>query len=131
MSPAEQAARLREQIERANHAYYVPSLRSGQALDAPEIPDAEYDRLFRELQALEDAHPELRSPDSPTQRLGATPASSLAKYTHRRPMLSLANAFSDEELAAWEERNARLAPEVRTGGYTTEIEIDGAAVSLT
>jgi DNA ligase (NAD+) len=120
---AERADSLRQQLERANHAYYV--------LDAPEISDAEYDRLFRELQALEAAHPDLRTPDSPTQRVGAAVASALAKYTHRRPMLSLANAFTPEELAAWEERNARLVPEVRTAGYTAEIKIDGAAVSLT
>jgi DNA ligase (NAD+) len=119
----ERAAALREQIDRANYAYYV--------LDAPEITDAEYDRLFRELQALEAEHPELQSPDSPTRRVGAEVASALAKYTHRRPMLSLANAFSDEELLAWEERNARIVPEVRQGGYTVEIKIDGAAVSLT
>jgi DNA ligase (NAD+) len=123
MSPAEQAARLREQIDRANTAYYVN--------DAPEISDAEYDRLFRELQALETAHPELQSPDSPTQRVGAIATGSLPKHTHKRPMLSLANAFSAEELGAWEERNARLTPEVRSGGYTTEVKIDGAAVSLT
>ncbi|MGH7578619.1 MAG: NAD-dependent DNA ligase LigA [Gemmatimonadales bacterium] len=120
---ADQAASLRQQIERANYAYYV--------LDAPEISDAEYDRLFRELQALEAAHPEILSPDSPTQRVGAAIASALAKYTHKRPMLSLANAFSAEELAAWEDRNARLVAEVRAGGYATEIKIDGAAVSLT
>ena len=106
MSPAEQVARLREQIERANNAYYVH--------DAPEISDAEYDRLFRELQALEAEHPDLQSPDSPTQRVGAITSSALAKYTHKRPMLSLANAFTAEELAEWEERNARLAAEVRT-----------------
>ncbi|HEY0351502.1 MAG TPA: NAD-dependent DNA ligase LigA, partial [Gemmatimonadales bacterium] len=123
MSPAEQVARLREQIERANNAYYI--------LDAPEIPDAEYDRLFRELQALEAAHPDLASPDSPTQRVGGTAASSLAKHTHERPMLSLANAFTPEELAEWEDRNARMVPEVKTAGYITEIKIDGAAVSLT
>ncbi len=125
MSPAaaERAAALRQQIERANYAYYV--------LDAPEITDAEYDRLFRELQALESANPELQLPDSPTQRVGAEVASALAKYTHRRPMLSLANAFSDDELSAWEERNARIAPEVRRDGYSVEIKIDGAAVSLT
>jgi DNA ligase (NAD+) len=122
-SAAERAASLRQQIERANYAYYV--------LDAPEISDAEYDRLFRELQALEAAHPDILVPDSPTQRVGAPVASALAKYTHRRPMLSLANAFSDEELVAWEERNARLVAEVRSAGYTTEIKIDGAAVSLT
>ena len=120
---ADKAASLRQQIERANYAYYV--------LDTPEISDAEYDRLFRELQALEAEHPEVRSPDSPTQRVGAPVASALAKYTHRRPMLSLANAFSSEELTAWEERNARIVPEVRTAGYSTEIKIDGAAVSLT
>jgi DNA ligase (NAD+) len=120
---AARAAALRQQIERANYAYYV--------LDAPEISDAEYDQLFRELQSLEEAQPELRTPDSPTQRVGAAPASSLEKYTHRRPMLSLANAFTPEELAAWEERNARLLPEVRQAGYTAEIKIDGAAVSLT
>jgi DNA ligase (NAD+) len=91
----------------------------------------EYDRLFRELQALEAQHPELQSPDSPTQRIGAVAATALAKHTHRRPMLSLANAFSAEELAAWEERNARLAPEVKTAGYATEVKIDGTAVNLT
>jgi DNA ligase (NAD+) len=122
-SAAERAASLRQQIERANYAYYV--------LDAPEISDGEYDRLFRELQGLEAEHPEIQSPDSPTQRVGAPVASVLAKYTHRRPMLSLANAFTADELAAWEERNARLVPQVRKAGYTTEIKIDGAAVSLT
>jgi DNA ligase (NAD+) len=123
MSAAEQVARLREQIERANNAYYI--------LDAPEISDAEYDHLFRELQALETAHPDLQSPDSPTQRVGAITTGALPKVTHKRPMLSLANAFTAEELAEWEERNARLAAEVKTAGYTTEIKIDGAAVSLT
>ena len=120
---AEQAASLRQQIERANYAYYV--------LDTPEISDGEYDGLFRELQALEASHPEVFSPDSPTQRVGAPVAGALAKYTHKHLMLSLANAFSTEELVAWEDRNARLAPEVREAGYATEIKIDGAAVSLT
>jgi DNA ligase (NAD+) len=114
---------LRTRLDRANYAYYV--------LDAPEISDAEYDLMFRELQALEAAHPELVSLDSPTQRVGAAPATALAKHTHLRPMLSLANAFSDAELVAWEERNARLAAAVRTSGYTTEVKIDGAAVTLT
>jgi DNA ligase (NAD+) len=122
VTPAERVAGLRRQIDRANHAYYVE--------DAPEIADAEYDRLFRELQALEAAHPELLTPDSPTQRIGAEPASALRKHTHLRPMLSLANAFGPEELDAWEVRNARLSPEVRSAGYTTEIKIDGAAVNL-
>jgi DNA ligase (NAD+) len=117
------ARELRERLERANHLYYVA--------DQPEISDAEYDRLFRELQALEAEHPELATPESPTQRVGAAPATALAKHTHRRPMLSLANAFDEAELAAWEERNARINPEVKGGGYTTEVKIDGAAVSLT
>ncbi len=121
--PARRAAELREQIDRANHAYYLE--------DAPVLSDAEFDRLFRELQALEASHPGLRTPDSPTQRIGALPSAALVKRPHRRPMFSLANAFSAEELAAWEDRNARLAPEVRQGGYTTEVKIDGAAVSLT
>jgi len=117
------AAELRRRIERANHAYYEQ--------DAPEISDAEYDRLFRELQALEAAHPELLTPDSPTQRVGGAPATALVKHAHRRPMLSLANAFSNEELTAWEERNVRINPDVRGAGYTTEVKIDGTAVSLT
>ncbi|HEU4698295.1 MAG TPA: hypothetical protein VFS40_03895, partial [Gemmatimonadales bacterium] len=117
------AEELRRLLDEASHAYYV--------LDAPTISDAEYDRLFRELQALEAEYPELRTPDSPTQRVGAAPASALAKHVHRRPMLSLANAFDAEELAAWEERNARMVAEVRTAGYTAEIKIDGAAVNLT
>jgi DNA ligase (NAD+) len=100
-------------------------------LDAPEMSDAEYDRLFRELADLEGAHPDLRSPDSPTHRVGAEPAQQFKKHRHLVPMLSLANAFSEEELAEWQDRNARLAPEVREAGYTLEVKIDGAAVSLT
>ena len=120
---AGRAAELRRILDRAIRAYYV--------LDAPEMSDAEFDRLFLELQALEAAHPDLRTPDSPTLRVGAEPATSLAKHRHLSPMLSLANAFSDEDLAAWEERNARIAPDVVTAGYTLEVKIDGAAVSLT
>jgi DNA ligase (NAD+) len=122
-TPTARADQLRQALNRANQAYYV--------LDAPEITDAEYDRMLRELQELEQAHPDLRTADSPTQRVGAEPASALAKHTHLRPMLSLANAFTTEELEAWEVRNARITPDVQTGGYTTEIKIDGAAVSLT
>ncbi len=122
-SPAARAAELRRLLERANHAYYV--------LDKPEISDAEYDRAFRELQDLETQHPELRTPDSPTHRIGAEPADKFRKHRHLVPMLSLGNAFNETELAEWEERNARLVPEVRKAGYTLEVKIDGAAVSLT
>jgi DNA ligase (NAD+) len=120
---AARAAELRRLIERANHAYYVR--------DKPELSDAEYDRLFRELQELEAKHPELQTPDSPTHRVGAPPAAGFKKHRHLVPMLSLANAFNETELAEWEERNARLSPEVNTAGYTLEVKIDGAAVSLT
>jgi DNA ligase (NAD+) len=122
-TPAARAAELRRLLERANYAYYV--------LDRPDMSDAEYDRLFRELAALETAHPGLRAPDSPTHRVGAAPSPAFKKHRHLVPMLSLANAFDEAELSAWEERNARLAPEVTKGGYTLEVKIDGAAVSLT
>ena len=120
---ASRAATLREEIDRANHEYYV--------LDAPTRSDLEYDVLLRELKALEAAHPELRTPDSPTMRVGAEPQSQLSKHTHLAPMLSLGNAFADDELAAWEERMVRIAGEDARHGYTAELKIDGAAVSLT
>jgi DNA ligase (NAD+) len=120
---AARAAELRRLLERANYAYYVA--------DRPEMSDADYDRLFRELQALEAAQPELRTPDSPTLRVGAEPTSAFTKHRHLVPMLSLANAFDAAELAEWEARNARLASEVGRSGYTLEVKIDGAAVSLT
>ena len=121
---AGRAAQLRLQLETASHEYYV--------LDRPSMSDAEYDKLFRELQAIEREHPELRTEDSPTQRVGAAPISAFAKHTHGVPMLSLANAFNDEELQAWEERIVRIAgEEVRREGYSAELKIDGGAVSLT
>ncbi|MBI4500006.1 MAG: NAD-dependent DNA ligase LigA [Gemmatimonadetes bacterium] len=95
------------------------------------MSDAEFDRLFRELREIEAADPEMRAPDSPTLRIGAEPQSALAKHRHRIPMLSLANAFSDEELDAWEARLRRISPQVATAGYQLEVKIDGAAVSLT
>jgi DNA ligase (NAD+) len=121
---AARAEDLRRQLERASYEYHV--------LDQPTISDAQYDRLYRQLVELEEAHPTLRTPDSPTQRVGAEPVSQLAKHTHLVPMLSLANAFNEEELAAWEERIIRMAgTEVRRSGYNCELKIDGAAVSLT
>jgi DNA ligase (NAD+) len=123
VKPAARAAELRRILERANHAYYI--------LDKPEMSDAEYDKLFRELQDLEAKHPELQTPDSPTLRVGGEPATGFRKHRHLVPMLSLANAFTEAELRDWEERNARLVPEVKTARYTLEVKIDGAAVSLT
>jgi DNA ligase (NAD+) len=122
--PSRRAAQLRKQLDTASHEYYV--------LDRPSISDAEYDRLFRELHALEQEHAELRTTDSPTQRVGAAPLTAFPKHTHTVPMLSLANAFTDDELTAWEERLVRIAgDEVRREGYSAELKIDGAAVGLT
>lgn len=116
---------LRRLIERAAHEYYV--------LDKPSVSDAEYDKLFRELQELERAHPELRDADSPTARVGADVTEShLAKYTHLVPMVSLDNAFDEAELAEWDVRLRKIVGDaVDRDGYCCELKIDGAAVSLT
>ncbi len=116
------AEELRRRLHEASYWYYVR--------DEPRIPDAEYDRLLRELRVLEDEHPELRRPDSPTLRIGAEPADQFQKVTHLAPMYSLDNAFDAEELSGWERRNARITSEVATAGYIAELKIDGAAVSL-
>jgi DNA ligase (NAD+) len=120
----QRAAELRALLHQASYDYYV--------LDRPTLSDAAYDRAFRELQAIETADPSLRTPDSPTLRVGAEPASALAKHTHLVPMISLGNAFTADELTEWEERIARLVGEdARRAGYVAELKIDGAAVSLT
>ena len=118
----QRAEELRRILDDANYEYYV--------LDAPTRTDAEYDRALRELKELESAHPELITPDSPTQRVGAEPATQFAKVQHLAPMYSLDNAFSADELRAWEERNARIMREVRGAAYVAEMKIDGTAVSL-
>ena len=128
MTPADsateaRAAELRSVLTWASHEYHV--------LDRPTLSDPDYDRLFSELRALEQAHPELRTADSPTLRVGAPVASRLEKTQHLAPMLSLDNAFSFQELESWETRNARIAAEVRSCGYTAEPKIDGIAVALT
>jgi DNA ligase (NAD+) len=115
------AETLRAQIEEHNYRYHV--------LDAPTIPDAEYDRLMRELEQLEAAHPELVTPDSPTQRVGAMPVSELVPVEHRVPMLSLNNAFSDEEVESFV---ARIAKAVGSDAieFSVEPKLDGLAISL-
>ncbi|MFZ2629308.1 MAG: NAD-dependent DNA ligase LigA [Rugosibacter sp.] len=112
---------LREEIERHSHAYYV--------LDNPTVPDAEYDRLFRELQALEAAHPELLTPASPTQRIGGQPLPEFGQVVHEVPMLSLNNAFSLDELAAFD-RRCREGLAADAIDYACEPKFDGLAVSL-
>ncbi len=124
MNEAEAQARilqLRDRIERHNYLYYV--------LDQPEISDAEYDRLFRELVELETEFPALVTPDSPTQRVGGAPADAFAKVTHRIPMLSLTNAVSEAEVREFDARVRRgLGGEAVE--YVTELKIDGLAISM-
>jgi len=119
--PECRAAFLRAEIERHNHAYYV--------LDAPTIPDAEYDQLFRELQQIEAVHPELRTLDSPTQRVGGAPLAQFAQVTHSTPMLSLNNAFGVEEVSAFD-RRCQEGLGCTLVAYACEPKFDGLAISL-
>ena len=119
--PAARAEWLRREIERHNRLYYDQA--------APEITDAEWDALFRELQALEAAHPELATADSPTQRVGSKPSEAFAEVQHRVPMLSLANAFADEDVAAFD-RRCREGLGMEAVSYSCELKFDGLAVSL-
>jgi DNA ligase (NAD+) len=116
------ADELRRLIEHHNYRYYV--------LDDPEVPDAEYDRLMRELEALESAYPELVTPDSPTQRVSGTPMAGFETVVHRVPMLSLANAFSDEEVADFQRRVSQ-GLEREDIIFAAEPKLDGVAISLT
>jgi DNA ligase (NAD+) len=121
-SAAEQAAALRAEIARHDHRYYV--------LDDPEVPDAEYDRLMRELRALEHAHPELTRPDSPTQRVAGAPSASFAAVQHVVPMLSLDNAFADEEVLDFDRRVRERLGGAASVEYCAEPKLDGLAISL-
>jgi DNA ligase (NAD+) len=119
---AAEIAQLRAEIQHHNYQYY--------ALDDPQIPDAEYDRLLRRLQELENAYPEFITPESPTQRVGSAPLTEFATVAHELPMLSLDNAFSDEELIGF---NRRIQERLKTSAeieYACELKLDGIAVSL-
>jgi DNA ligase (NAD+) len=125
-SPADRAAELRRQLEHHNRRYYV--------LDDPEVSDAEYDALINELREIEAEHPDLLTPDSPTQRVGAKPLEKFQQVRHLQPMLSLANARNEDELRAWETRMHNLlkrqgVEEARIE-YVAEPKIDGLAISL-
>lgn len=130
-SPRSRAQELRRLIRYHNDRYYRD--------DAPEISDAEYDALFRELQSLEDAHPELFDPDSPTQRVGAEPVEAFGTVVRKIPMLSLQNAFGEDELREFDARVRRYLKErgregeaaLDASGYVAEVKIDGLAVELT
>ena len=120
LDPVARAAELRAEIAHHNERYHV--------LDDPEITDAEYDALVRELRAIEAEHPDLAVPDSPTTQVGAAPSGLFAPVTHHVPMMSLDNAFSPEELRAWADRVAKQVPEDTR--FECELKIDGLAVSL-
>ncbi|HEV7814954.1 MAG TPA: NAD-dependent DNA ligase LigA [Janthinobacterium sp.] len=115
------AAWLTDELNRHLHAYHV--------LDAPTIPDAEYDKLFVELQQLEAAHPELVTAESPTHRVGAAPIAEFSQVTHAVPMLSLNNGFSDEDIVAFD-RRARESLNVGQVEYAAEVKFDGLAINL-
>lgn len=129
---AERIAQLRTELDTHNYRYYV--------LDEPSIPDAEYDRLFRELQALEAEYPQLLTPDSPTQRVSGTPASAFGEVRHEIPMLSLGNAFEEQDLLDFDRRVREGLADLLPGGdllgggaeveYSCEPKLDGLAVSL-
>jgi DNA ligase (NAD+) len=121
MSAAQRVRKLRQEIERHNRLYYIE--------DEPSITDAEYDRLFGELRALEAEHPELVTPDSPTQRVGGAPLPQFAEVRHRTPMLSISNAFDEEEVRAFDKR-VRQAVGAEAIEYAAEPKFDGLAVSL-
>lgn len=118
---AKRAAELRDNIDYHNYRYYT--------LDDPIIPDAEYDRLLRSLEALEDQYPDLVSPESPTQRVGASPAEAFGEIIHALPMLSLANAFEEQELVDFD-RRVRERLEVDQVEYAAETKLDGLAISI-
>lgn len=114
---------LRKLLQQASYEYYV--------LDAPSLEDAVYDQLYHELRDLETRFPELIAPDSPTQRVGERPASQFTSVKHNIPLYSLENAFGNEDLAKWQERWRRVAPEVTESDYICELKIDGNALALT
>ena len=120
-APADEIAALRADLDRHNYHYYV--------LDDPQIPDAEYDRIYRRLQALEEQHPDLITPDSPTQRVGGTPLAGFSAVRHEIPMLSLGNAFADEEIHDFD-RRVRERLDVEQVTYACEPKLDGVALSL-
>ncbi|HEX9496216.1 MAG TPA: NAD-dependent DNA ligase LigA [Candidatus Limnocylindria bacterium] len=120
--PQKRVAELREQIEKANYEYHI--------LDAPTIDDFAYDALMRELQELEAEHPELVTPESPTQRVGAPPSNRFAPVEHTHPMLSLSNAFDEAEVRAFDQRVRKVLGRDDVG-YVCELKIDGLAINLT
>lgn len=115
-------ATLKQELDQHSYSYYV--------LDNPTIPDAEYDKLFRELQAIEAAHPESITPDSPTQRVGGMPLSAFEQVTHELPMLSLSNGYKDDDIIAFDHRIHEILDTLQPVEYVAELKFDGLAMSL-
>ena len=128
IAASERIAQLRKEIDQHNHSYYIN--------DSPSISDVEYDALMGELVAIEAAHPQLISPESPTQRVGSAPLSALGSVTHQVPMLSLGNAFEEDELRAFDKRVGdalRAAGKLTSDGaveYFCELKLDGLAINI-
>jgi DNA ligase (NAD+) len=122
LSPEQKIHALREEIVHHEHLYY--------ALDAPVLTDAQYDALVNRLKALEAEHPELVTPDSPTQRVGGKPADGFLKMPHSRPMLSLDNAYNEADLRAWDTRLREALPSTETVRYICELKLDGLSLAL-
>ena len=121
-TPEQQINSLRDEVRHHEHLYYV--------LDSPSISDTEYDRLMNRLKALEAEHPALITPDSPTQRVGGKPREGFAKVAHSRPMLSLDNAYNEEELRAWDKRVREALPASDPPRYVCELKLDGLSLAL-
>jgi DNA ligase (NAD+) len=122
LTPEQQLQELRDELRHHEHLYYVE--------DSPELTDAQYDALMNKLKRLESEHPELVTPDSPSQRVGGKPKDGFVKMPHSRPMLSLDNAYNEEELRAWEQRVRDALPSSETVRYVCELKLDGLSLAL-
>src|ERR1700679_4019239 len=122
LTPDQQLQELRDELRHHEHLYNV--------LDAPELTDAQYDALMNRLKKIEQEHPDLITPDSPSQRVGGKPKEGFAKVAHSRPMLSLDNAYNEEELRAWDQRVRDALPSTETIRYVCELKLDGLSMAL-
>ncbi len=122
LTPDQQLQELRDQLRHHEHLYYV--------LDAPELTDAQYDMLMNRLKSIEQEHPESITPDSPSQRVGGKPREGFVKMPHSRPMLSLDNAYNEEELRAWDQRVHDALPSAEAVRYVCELKLDGLSLAL-
>src|ERR1700722_8748281 len=121
-TPDQQLQELRDQLRHHEHLYYV--------LDAPELTDAQYDAMMNRLKKIEQEHPDLITPDSPSQRVGGKPREGFVKMPHSRPMLSLDNAYNEAELRAWEQRVRDALPSTEKVQYVCELKLDGLSLAL-